>query len=74
MQYLIYFSGKVNIIVQTDRTIPPMAIMKRRKKRDEFGNEIPANHGDHREECGGVGSDAVEAPMIVSLGIYLDIM
>lgn len=53
--------GKVNIVVQTDRSIPPHAIMKRRKKPD--GSK--ASYRDDREECGGVGSESVAAPAIV---------
>lgn len=60
------FVGKVNILVQTDRTIPPHAIMKRRKKKDANGNIIPSSAKDAREECGGVGTDAVATPNIVS--------
>lgn len=50
--------GKVNILVQTDRSIPPHAIMKRRK-----GGK--GRQQDHREECGGVETEAVEAPALV---------
>lgn len=48
----------MNILVQTDRSIPPHAIMKRRK-----GGK--GRQQDHREECGGVETEAVEAPALV---------
>ena len=59
--------GKVNVLVNTDRTIPPHAIMKRRKKYmyDAEGNLIESR-GDRRDNAGGVGTDAVEAPLMVS--------
>lgn len=61
------------MIIQTDRTIPPNAIMKRRKQKDADGNIIERTD-DHREECGGVGSDAVDAPNIVSITSALAIL
>lgn len=64
--FLLIGAGKVNVVVQTERTIPPNAVMKRRKKKDAYGNIIPSEPGqDHREECGGVGSDAVATPNVV---------
>lgn len=61
--------GKINVLINTDRTIPPHAIMKRRKKYDADGNLITSPQGDKRDETGGVGTEATAAPTMVS--IYL---
>ena len=53
-------TGKVNVVVQTDRTYGPNTILKRRKPKDP---SLAAD--DHRDNCGGVGSEAVKAPDMV---------
>ncbi|KAF6021765.1 hypothetical protein EB796_019921 [Bugula neritina] len=44
--------------------------MKRRKQKDADGNIIERTD-DHREECGGVGSDAVDAPNIAQVPVMV---
>lgn len=64
--------GKVNRLMNTDKTIPPHAIMKRRKKYDQAGNLITTQQVDKREECGGVGMDSVPTPaMVSSANVYI---